>query len=733
MDERVRFGSATDAVATYHIPLVYEIAQAPVSLERLRLALCTVITKHKVLRTRLLFDENTGVLRQEVLDQVTLEIILTQGETDEHVRKILYDEETNPRLFELNKGRVFRCHAIRRSSTIHIDLLQSSDILVFNFHHVAFDGGSIDLFFQDLKEAYSTDQPLSPCVFHYIDYATHETKMNVDETRAFWKQHFDGFSNYYLPLPYDHSQIDKITASGRGSTVTMQLSTDLVEHLFLLIKEHETTLFQLGLAAFYTFLFKLTQQDDLCVLTVTANRTRAELVNLIGVFVNTIPHRLAIKPHSTFASLMQRVKDLALAILPHSHLPFQQISTNANVASLQTLFDVETIQDDVVYLDSETLLRPFMGTTTDPHSVAKFDLTCTLHYNVRTKSLTVALNASSDLFETTTVQLLARRFECLLGQLLTHSAYVPIYEFSLLLPYERQLLHQLDSRDQLLLPSNLLLIHEQFACRAIDYSQKLAVILDDQSLTYAELLHSSQLVAHHLIDQSQVQSGDIIGQCVERSIEMSIGIMGILFSGASYLPLSPHESAERLQILIDLTRPQCVLTHSGTNHLIEKISVPIDTMFLPSNIASFSETLVHVNVSMDAIAFLIFTSGSTGIPKVVPISHLGFTQMVQSYSQLKFHDADYITIQMASCSFDEHANEYMGSFICGSTIVLLRPHGNLDTRYLCETIAKNQATRIDFVPTSVAILTDYLNKKMKFANNNYLATVKLITVGGKYQ
>ncbi|CAF1470753.1 unnamed protein product, partial [Adineta ricciae] len=725
LDERVRFSSVTNAVATYHIPLVYEIIQTSVSLERLNRALLAVIQKHKALRTCLTFDENAGVLQQEVLDQVQVEVILTLAETDVDVKKIIYDEETNSRLFDLSKARVFRCHAIRRLSTIDNDLLQPSDLLVFNFHHAAFDGGSIDVFFQDLKKVYSTDQSLSSSRLDYIDYAIHEKERNMDEAKAFWKQQLDGFSNYYLQLPYDCPRTDK-SLSGRGITITLQLSNDVVDSMLELMKTHETTLFQLGLAAFYTFLSKLTQEDDLCVLTVIANRTRAELENLIGVFVNTLPYRLIIDPYSSFTLLMQRVKDLALLTLPHTHLPFQEIATNTNIASLQTLFDVETIRDGEVGLDSQTFLRPFIGSTTDPYSVAKFDLTCTLYYNVRKKSLTLSLNGPSDLFEISTIELMAHRYACLLEQLLLSSATKSISEYSLLLPHETQLIDGLDSRNQLLLPSTLLPIHEQFACRVVQHPQKLAVILDDQSLTYAELFHSSQLLARHLIDHCQVERGDIVGQCVERSIEMAIGMMAILFSGASYLPLSPHEPFERLQLLTDLTRPRCVLAHSTTDHLIPKNKVSVENI-----VKGDFESSTDVNVLMDDIAFLIFTSGSTGTPKVVPISHRNFAHMVQSYCQLQFHDEHYTIIQMASCSFDEHTNEYMGGLICGATIVLLRPHGNLDTLYLCETIERNQATRIDFVPTTVAILGEYLNKQIEFDKSNHLATVKMITVGGE--
>ncbi|CAF1270471.1 unnamed protein product [Adineta ricciae] len=225
---------------------------------------------------------------------------------------------------------------------------------------------------------------------------------------------------------------------------------------------------------------------------------------------------------------------------------------------------------------------------------------------------------------------------------------------------------------------------------------------------------------------SKIERGDIVGQCVERSIEMAIGIMAILFSGASYLPLSPHEPFERLQLLTDLTRPRCVLTHSTTDHLIPKNKVSVENI-----IKGDFESSTDVNVLMDDIAFLIFTSGSTGTPKVVPISHRNFTYMVHSHNQLLSNRENDVIIQMGSCSFDEHVDEYLGSYICGATLVLLRPHGNLDTYYLCQTIVKNQITMIDFVPTSLSVLSDYLNRNGDPEISNCLATLKLITVGGE--
>ena len=729
LDERVRFGSGRDGVSIYHIPIVLEIVGAPISLMKLQRAIDKVIEKHKVLRTRLVFEESEGEVRQEIVECPSCDLIVTTVDAKkDDLSEILYDEETNVTLFDLSKGRVFRCHAIRRSISSDEDFLMPSDIVVFNFHHASFDGSSIDLFFFDLHRAYSSDQPLDPCPLDYIDYSVYEKEIKMDEARAFWKSHLDGFVSRPLPLPYDRSPVNEAGRSGRGSTVTFDLSSEIVDQMLKFMAEYGVTLFQLGLAAFYAFLFKLTQETDLCVLTVSANRPRSELQEIIGFFVNTLPLRLLIDPQSSFTHLLEQVREVTLSTLPHAHLPYQEIVSSTAIGILQLLFDVNTQREESFRLDSTTSLRPLATPTTDPASVAKFDFSCSLYYDVSNRSVSVTVDASSDLFLSSTVESIAGRFQMLFNQVFSPSIPNSVCQLTLVLPHEVPMLDHLNHGDPLVLPRDLLPIHQQFACQANEDPQKLAVILDDQSLTYAEVFHRSQLVACHLIDECQVQSGDRVGQCVQRSIEMLIGMMGILFSGASYLPLSPDVPAERLHLFLELTKPRCVLLHSRTKHLLQDAAVPVDTLLsFPTDDEFAVEPLSHVDVSMEDIAFFIFTSGSTGVPKVVPISQLNFIHLTHSYNQAHVSRHKEVIIQMASCSFDVHVEEHLGTLIGGSLLVLLRPQGNLDAHYLYQTIEKTQATVIDFVPTSLAIFCEYLNT----APTKCLSTLKLITVGGE--
>ena len=360
LDEQSRFDHRS-RVAIYNIPLLLQVCDhSHVSISRLRDAVDAIIRKHEVLRTRVAFDhiDEKNTLCQTVLDSVSYPFeISSLVEANLSIEDILEKEETDPSLFNVEQGLVFRCHIWRHGrDSSGSDLLKSGDLIIFNFHHIAFDGTSADTFLHELAHAYH-GYDIGALPYTYIDYAMQETQMNWEASKMFWQNLVNHYQrSQVLDLPYDRKPQNVKGRSGRSIRTTFKLSNDLVTKIMRYTHEKNATLFHFGLAAFYSFLFRITGDRDLCIATTFENRLRPEEAHMIGFFVNTVPYRLLIDPCESFDSITQRIKSMFLSILPHAHFPYQNIISIDHI--VQTLFVVEDIDENqVITLDDKTRLQ----------------------------------------------------------------------------------------------------------------------------------------------------------------------------------------------------------------------------------------------------------------------------------------------------------------------------------------------------------------------------------------
>jgi iturin family lipopeptide synthetase B len=256
----------------------------------------------------------------------------------------------------LSNGRVFHCEILREQKIANDnndnELIKESDILVIAFHHAAFDRSSRQMFFQDLLLAYNNNRTWSEDEdsLEYIDYSVHERLMNMTSSHEFWHLQLEEYNlNRQLSLPVDRHRLSSDQRSGLASIAQISFDKEISTSFFDYVSSNQVTPFQLGLAIFYTFLFKLTHdQTDLCISCLNANRYRNELQNMIGMFVSTLPYRLQFDSHWSFDELVKHVQEKCLSILEHSHYPLQQILADfhlnqSNVPFLETVFDFITV------------------------------------------------------------------------------------------------------------------------------------------------------------------------------------------------------------------------------------------------------------------------------------------------------------------------------------------------------------------------------------------------------
>ncbi|CAF1267624.1 unnamed protein product [Rotaria sordida] len=333
-----------------------------------------------------------------------------------------------------------------------------------------------------------------------------------------------------------------------------------------------------------------------------------------------IPCRLQLDPQSLFSELLVTVQNLLINALVHSQFPYQKIVSSMPI-SVNTEFLYETKEEygasDSILLDDNIHLTHVDSVNGDNTQVAIFDLIITVRHDPYNKSIKVLFNYSQDLFDKCTIKIMTERFHVLLRQLFEQNIeqQQPIFSLSLLLPNEIRLQHELNST-HLDYKHSLNCLPEDFAQHADIQPQKVAIILDEQSVTYGELLHSVNQLAFRLSTEFNVQPGDIVCQCIQRSIEMIVGQLTILACGAVYVALSPNDPPSHLAILIQQTGARLTLVQATTRDKFDSIITTLDV----THDIQTDELPPPVQVKLDNLAYLVFTSGSTGEPKAVRFS-----------------------------------------------------------------------------------------------------------------
>jgi non-ribosomal peptide synthetase component F len=335
-----------------------------------------------------------------------------------------------------------------------------------------------------------------------------------------------------LSLPFDRYRLSDEHRTGRGTSISFDFNEHLSHEFLTNSSSNNITLQHLAFTCFYAFLFKLTNgENDLCIGMNTNTRFKEELMSLIGMFDNIIPLRCQLNPHWSFHQLLEHVQEITTSSSEYSYFPFQRIlnqhTNTSKAAFLDTSFEFQSNGSE--YRKKETIIgnsqlcsMPFSNAISEDETMSKVDFALVIQYDVNINQLSCTINASLDLFNTKTVEMISQQFHSMLKQLFSfyddHQMKKPIYELSLILPDERLLMNSMNNTQVLF--SSLTCIHHLFVNQAIEHSQKLAVELDEQFLTYSELLYYVQVLSLNLLNKQRVIGGEIVCQCVERSLSM---------------------------------------------------------------------------------------------------------------------------------------------------------------------------------------------------------------------
>ena len=360
----------------------------------------------------------------------------------------------------------------------------------------------------------------------FVD-AVIERDMSMTGASMYWLDALHGCNlDRSLALPYDRYRLVDEQRTGRSRSVTLDFGEDL-SHAFLACASANSISPQhLALACYYVFLFKLTNGErDLCVGMSVNTRYRDELQSVIGLFENTIPLRCQMDPNLSFGDLTKYVAEMMERSVTYSYFPLQcilaQHPNSSKPAFLDTSFGFSVVKNqnrkEASMIGNARLdTRASLVKIGDEEIASNFDLALMVELNSSTNQFSCTMDASLDLFDMCTTDKIAQRFRAMVEDVIGSEKLM--YESSLVLPDEHILTQSMNNTQMLCRTTSC--THHEFIRQALDQPQKLAVELDDQSLSYSELLHYAQVLSLDFLNERKVLVGDVICQCVERSLSM---------------------------------------------------------------------------------------------------------------------------------------------------------------------------------------------------------------------
>ena len=652
--------------AAYHIPSVLRL-RGRLDLDALQRSFDSLVARHETLRTRFRLDGDEA--RQEIAASMALPLdIVALGPLEEGAlaRQV---ETTIARPFDLERGPLLRVSLLR--------LAEDDHVLVLVQHHIVSDGWSMQVMVEELVQLYAAysqglDVVLPALPIQYADYALWQRSwMEAGEKErqlAYWTGLLGG-EQPVLELPFDRPRPAR--QSHRGAQLGFELPRELVEAVRALAQREGASSFMLLLASFQALLYRYSGQADIRVGVPIANRNRVETERLIGFFVNTQVLKADLDGRMGFDELLAQARQRALEAQAHQDLPFEQLvealqpeRSLSHNPLFQVLFNYQSeargngqafrfdeLQMESVQFDSRT---------------AQFDLT--LDLTDEEQRFCAVFDYATDLFDASTVERLAGHWRNLLRGIVANPRQ-RLGELPLLdAPERRQTLSEWNPAQRECAVQGTL--QQRFEEQARQRPQAVALILDEQRLSYGELNARANRLAHCLIARG-VGADVPVGLALERSLDMLVGLLAILKAGGAYLPLDPAAPEERLAHILDDSGVRLLLTQG---HLLEHLPrqagvevLAIDGLVLDG----YAESDPLPTLSADNLAYVIYTSGSTGKPKGTLLTHRNALRLFSATEAwFGFDERDVWTL-FHSYAFDFSVWEIFGALLYGGRLVIV--------------------------------------------------------------
>jgi amino acid adenylation domain-containing protein len=658
-------------VAVYNIPAAVRMTGS-LNIAALERSFSEVVRRHEALRTTFVAHDGIPVQVIHEAEAVAIPVLDLSGweetEREAETQRLIREERQRP--FDLARGPLLRVGLLQLGAEEYV--------LLLTLHHIVSDAWSTEVLVREittLYQAYVSGEasPLTELTVQYADYAAWQREWlqgEVLEAQLFyWRRQLGGLPEVLeLPTKGPRPAVQTYRAGSQG----LLLSERQKEAFQALAYGEGTTLFITLLAAFQTLLWHYTRQEQVSVGTPTAGRDRVEIEGLIGCFVNTLVMATDLSGDPSFREVLQRVKEVALGAYAHQDVPFERLVEELSPARdlswtplFQVMFMLGTAREQREAIElpgvSLSLIRGSSG------GGSKFDLTMWLDQNTEGE-LKGALIYNADLFAESMMSRMSEHFRILVDAVIAKPD-VRLSELQLLSAAEREQV-QVEWNDTKRDYARENCIHELFEKQVERTPNAVAVVYGKEQIRYRELNERANQLAQHLRNLG-VRAEVLVGICMERSVELVVGLLGILKAGGAYVPIDPLYPKERLASLLQDARVSILLTEQP---LLERLPLQeISLVCLDSDRDVISrcdrENLPSLSTPQ-TLAYMIYTSGSTGEPKGVLTQHSSLVNYIDA-ARVEFGlGPDDRVLQFAPVSFDTASEEIYTCLTSGATLVL---------------------------------------------------------------
>lgn len=669
-----------------------------IDIDCFKLAVADVIERHEILRTVFKKDEQSGEISQWIrrMDEIKFEIdcidytqlndkgLVSHEEIQEQKWNLIQAIAEKDALiaFDLENGPLLRATLFQ--------LEKNEFIFYYNMHHIISDGWSLKVLNDDVLAFYNsrlngTKIELNPLKIQYKDYASWQLEElkseNYNRHREYWLQSLQG-ELPYIDLP-SLKQRPRLKTF-QGQTLKTILNVESTQMIKTFAYQNNGTLFMGLLSTLNIALYHYTSSTDIIVGSPVAGREHADLFDQIGFYVNTLPLRNKIIPSESFTEMFQRVKKNTLEAYEHQMYPFdrlvREIDLERNI-SRNAIFDIMLVLQNNLEIDSDFVLEESPDTISNSgFSTSKFDLL--INVEEYGENLVMSFEYNTDVYDQDIIESFIRHYKNIINNVLKSPAN-PISQIDYLSKDETyELLYKLNDTTKKYQPQTVI---DLFENQVILTPNKVAIEFEDNLLTYDNLNQLANRVAHHLIQKLNASNCSRVGVMLERSIENVIAMLGVMKSGATYVPIDPNYPTDRINYICSDANIDTVIS---TNNLFKKHELDESKLLEIDKIEAneLDKTNPPMRNQLEDGAFVIYTSGSTGKPKGIVQNHRMLSNLIQWDLKHSGIQPGLKYLQYASFSFDASLHDIFFTITSGGSAYIVNDALRVDLISLKEVI-----------------------------------------------